>query len=97
MPAPTPAPVTTSPQEPLAPLGVSPTASSQESEIENTVNQNTTQTPNEQNNRIFCTILPSFPTSLIVQKLLEYFAPYGHIEYYNIIKNKQQKPTFAFI
>ncbi|KAL7290761.1 hypothetical protein TKK_0015509 [Trichogramma kaykai] len=31
MPAPTPAPVTTSPQEPLAPSGVIPTASSQES------------------------------------------------------------------
>ncbi|CAB0040674.1 unnamed protein product [Trichogramma brassicae] len=96
-PAPAPAPMTTPQQEPLAPSRVSPTTPSQQPEAEDTDNQCNTQTNDDQNDRIFCTIPPSFPTSSIVQKLLQYFSPYGRIEYYNIIKNKQQKPTFAFI
>ncbi|CAB0043277.1 unnamed protein product [Trichogramma brassicae] len=91
-PAPAPAPMTTPQQEPLAPSRVSPTTPSQQPEAEDTDNQCSTQTNDDQNDRIFCTIPPSFPTSSIVQKLLQYFSPYGRIEYYNIIKINSKNP-----
>ncbi|KAL7291834.1 hypothetical protein TKK_0014614 [Trichogramma kaykai] len=63
---------------------------------------NSYQIKNEQSNtgntdRIFCTVPAGLPTENIVYMLLEHFAPFGTIEYYNIINNRKHKPTFAYI
>ncbi|KAL7290633.1 hypothetical protein TKK_0015395 [Trichogramma kaykai] len=70
------------------------------------INQSTApngdQHKNKRNNnkltcRIFCIIPANVPAANIVRTLLEHFTPFGAIEYYNIVNNREHKPTFAYI